>query len=218
MTIAASNVTVRDCVLRTTGETWGVGLARGSHLTVEHNRIQGGSTDGPDRLLVGVKDVYGKVSDVSVQDNDISRASTGIQLDAGLVQGNYVHDLGLTGSDHVNGLTSNGGTETLVIRRNTILNQHTQTDAIGLFQDFGPQGNRWIVDNFLGGGGYTVYAGANPGREATATGIHVVGNRFSSRFSPLSGSFGPVAAWNRGGGNAWRSNTWDATGSVVVEP
>ncbi len=112
MTIAASNVTVRDCVLRTTGETWGVGLARGSHLTVEHNRIQGGSTDGSRPSARGRQGRVRQGLDVSVQDNDISRASTGIQLDAGLVQGNYVHDLGLSGSDHVNGLTSNGGTET----------------------------------------------------------------------------------------------------------
>ena len=218
ITIKASDVAVRDSVLETSGETWGIGLASGEHLTVVHNRIEGGDTDGPTRLLVGIKDLYGEVSDVSVIGNDISRTSTAVQLDAGLVQENYIHDLGQTGDDHVNGLTSNGGDEALVIRGNTILNQHPQTDAIGLFQDFGTQSNRWIVDNFIGGGGYTLYGGANPGSESGATEIHVIGNRFSSSFFASAGSYGPAAAWNPAGGNEWRSNTWDATGGDVPEP
>ena len=139
----------------------------------------------------------------------------GIQVHAGLIEDNYVHDLGLKGDDHVNGFTSNGGTTPLTIRHNTVLNQHGQTDAVSLFQDFGPGATAHHRENLLAGGGYSLYAGANPGKESTATNIVVTNNRFARSFYPRGGFYGPYTAFTAGGGNVWSGNIWDDTGATL---
>ena len=72
-------------------------------------------------------------------------------MGAGLIQDNYIHDLGLTGDDHLNGTTSNGSTTPLAIIHNTVFNPHGQTDAISLFEDFGTEGNVTITGNLVAG-------------------------------------------------------------------
>lgn len=218
LNITADNVTVRDSKLVVSGESFGIALRSVNSVTIERVSITAPSASGPQRLMVGIKDVYSDSTGTLIRRNDISRTATGVQVDAGRIVGNFIHDLGFTGDDHVNGTTSNGGSELLVIRHNTIFNPHDQTDAISLFQDFGPQRNRRIVDNLIAGGGYTLYAGANPGREATATNIIVRRNRFSRALFPNGGFFGPATAYAAGGGNEWSGNVWDTTGATVPRP
>ena len=117
----------------------------------------------------------------------------------------------------MNGVTSNGGSGQLDIVRNTILNSVSQTDAIGLFQDFGVEANRRIDSNLLAGGGYTLYAGS--GTRGKSQNIVVTNNRFSSVYFQRSGYYGPAAAFDRdGGGNVWLRNFWDTNGSAVGTP
>jgi len=116
----------------------------------------------------------------------------------GLIEGNYIHDKGLNSGDHINGVTSNGSTDQLTIRGNTILNRFDQTDAIGLFQDFGVEANRLITGNLLAGGGYTIYGGANE-RFGKTYNIVVTNNRFSTIYFPKARSFGPVAYFDKAG-------------------
>ena len=139
-------------------------------------------------------------------------------MSAGLIEGNYIHDLGFIEGDHVNGTTDNGGSENeLIIRGNTIFNQHPQTDAISLFQDFGGQSDRLIKGNLVAGGGYAIYAGAKAGHPAP-TAIRIVGNRFSRHIYPKAGQFGPLAAFDpAGSGNSFSDNYWDDT-LTPVEP
>jgi hypothetical protein len=103
----------------------------------------------------------------------------------------------------------------LTLHHNTVFNSYSQTDAISLFQDFGPQANRTIDNNLLAGGGYTIYAGANTGKEATATNIHVTNNRISRMYYPQGGSYGPVTAYTSTGGNTFTGNIWDDTSTLV---
>jgi len=95
-------------------------------------------------------------------------------------------------------VTSNGSTDQLTIRGNTILNRFDQTDAIGLFQDFGVEANRLITGNLLAGGGYTIYGGANE-RFGKTYNIVVTNNRFSTIYFPKARSFGPVAYFDKAG-------------------
>ena len=136
-------------------------------------------------------------------------------MDSGIIRRNYVHASGFTAGDHTNGIMSTGGSRPLVIERNTVFVPHDQTDAIGLFQDFGPQSNRRISRNLVAGGGYTIYAGANPGKEDRATDIEVTGNRFARIYFPRSGYWGPVTAYAANEGNVWADNVWDETGRPV---
>lgn len=212
--VVASNVTIRNVRSTAGGESFGISLRHARSTTIEHVEIAGPSTN---RLMVGVKDIYGDSSGTRILASDISGASTAIQMGSGSVVGNYVHDLRLVPGDHVNGLTSNGATGQLDVVNNTILNPISQTDCIGLFQDFGVEANRRIEGNLLAGGGYTLYAGA--GTRGRTSGIVVQNNRFSTLYYPRSGYYGPATAFeSSGSGNVWRGNIWDSTGASVGAP
>ena len=214
--VVANNVTVRNVRMVQGGEGFGISLRHTSGVTIENSVITAPDA-AANRLVVGIKDIYGDATGTRVLANDISRTSTGIQVQSGLVEDNYIHDLGMTGGDHVNGTTANGGnTPQLTLHHNTVFNSYSQTDAISLFQDFGPQANRTIDNNLLAGGGYTIYAGANAGKEATATNIHVTNNRISRMYYPQGGSYGPVTAYTSTGGNTFTGNIWDDTGAAIV--
>ena len=105
----------------------------------------------------------------------------------------------------------------MTINHNTIFNPSSLTDAIMLANDDGPQTNRTITNNLLAGGGYTFYGSGGPSGQATN--IIFTGNRFSNRYFPRSGSFGPVAHWQRSTGNVWANNTWadgPAAGTTIT--
>jgi hypothetical protein len=213
--VTASDVAVRGNRITLTGESFGIALRHTTNVTVEGNTITSPAATGTDRLLVGLKDIYGDASGTKVVANDVSHASTGVQVDSGVIQDNYIHDMGYTSGDHLNGITSNAGSSGLIISHNTVLNNYAQTDAIGLFEDFGPQTNRVINDNLLGGGGYTLYAGANPGGSRTSN-IRITDNRFATVFWPAAGYYGPSTAYDPAGpGNVWSGNTWDSTGDPL---
>jgi hypothetical protein len=214
--ISASDVTVKDVKVETAGRSsFGVSVRHARDVTIEDCTISGRNT-GTGRLMAGVKDIYGDSAGLAVLRDNIRDASTGVQMESGLVEGVYIHDMGYIAGDHINGVTSNGGVRArLTIRHNTILADHDQTDAIGLFEDFGVQTNRVIDDNLLAGGGYAIYGGQDTGGPATSK-IVVTGNRISTMYYPHGGRYGPVAAFNsRGRGNVWFGNVWSHTGNTI---
>ncbi|WP_448071227.1 hypothetical protein [Georgenia yuyongxinii] len=214
--VVADGVVIRDVRITVGGETFGIAIRRANGTTIEDVEI--GPPDSSPRLMVGIKDIYGDAQGTAVRRSEITRTSTGVQLSAGEISDNYIHSMAMSPGDHVNGVTSNGSRSPLRIVHNTVLNSIGQTDAIGLFQDFGIEANREITDNLLAGGGYVVYGGANPDGEPTS-GIRIVGNRFARLYFDAGGALGPVAAFDGSGtGNVWRDNVWDDTGEVIPAP
>jgi hypothetical protein len=210
LVINADNVTLRNVRITNDGEDWGIGLAHTHNTTIHNCQIAPAGT----RLLVGIKDIYGDATGTTIDACNISGTTTGIQTHEGTIENTYIHDLAYQDGDHLNGTTSNGSTEPLTIRHNTIYNQEGQTDAISLFQDFGLEANRTITDNLLAGGGYTIYGGM--GSYGTPTNIVITHNRFARTYYPHSGYWGPIAYFDRTGtGNTWTDNTWDDTGATV---
>ena len=214
--VNASDVTVRHCRITLAGESWGIGLRHSNNVTVDGCEISSPSATGPDRLLVGIKDVYGDTTGSQILRNDISHASTSIQIANGLFQDNYLHDFGFNDGDHLNGVTVGGGDSTaLLVKHNTIFNSYGQTDAISLFQDFGGESNKTIEDNLVAGGGYCIYGGAGG---AQTSNIHILNNRVSPLYFPAGGSYGWLAAWDdTGPNNVVSGNLWDDTGSSADE-
>ena len=219
LTIAANNVTVKD-VQVVTGGAFGIALTHTSGVTIENSTISGlNATTG--RVDVAISDVYGDSTGMTVKDNDISLARVGVQLETGLVQGNYIHAPGYIAGDHTDGIVNmTAGTAPLTIEDNTIFISLSQTSAISLDvvnANGVPIGNKTIENNFLAGGGYAIYAGADLGN--TTTNILIEGNRFGQLYYPKSGQFGPSAYYNHAGtGNVWSGNTWDTTGQAVPTP
>jgi len=217
--ITASNVTIQDDMIVNGGpNAFGISVRHTSNVTIEDSTISGLNT-GTGRVATGVKDIYADSTGLTVLRDNISEFETGVQLEAGTVQNCYIHNAGFIAGDHTNGITSNGGgTGLLTVQHNTILIKRSQTDAVGLFEDFGVQQNRVITDNLLAGGSYSLYGGANPGGTATSN-ITVTNNVFSTIYYPKGGAFGPITYFNSGGtGNNWSANAWDVTGQAVPSP
>lgn len=217
--ITASNVTIKDVKVVTGGpNAFGISVRHTSNVTIEDSTITGRNT-GNGRVMTGVKDIYADSTGLTVLRDDISMAETGVQLEAGTVQDSYIHNTGYIAGDHVNGVTSNGGgTGLLTVQHNTILINRNQTDAVGLFEDFGVQQNRVITGNLLAGGGYSIYGGQNPGGAPTSN-ITITNNRFSTIYYRTAGAYGAAAYFSSAGtGNIWSSNTWDSTAAAVLAP
>lgn len=216
--VTAADVTIRNVRLTAGGEGFGISLRHTKNVTIEDVEIAGRDA-GAGRLMVAIKDIYGDAQGTQVLRTDIGNTGTGVQIYAGLVQDSYIHDMGFKSGDHTNGTTDNGGSRSpLTLRHNTVFNQHPQTDAISLFQDFGTQTNRTIENNLVAGGGYTIYGGANPGGAQTSN-IRIVGNRFSRLYYSNAGSYGYATAFDaRGPGNEWSGNIWDDSGATVPAP
>ena len=193
----------------------GVSLRHTSNVTIENSTISGLDTSG-NRLMVGIKDIYGDATGTVVQNDNIAKTSTAVQIYAGTIQNNYIHNPGMTTGDHVNGVTTNGDDQPLLIQHNTILNNFGQTDAIGLFQDFSTVSNVTINDNFLAGGGYTIYGGS--GTYGKTSHIVVTNNTISTMYHPTGGYYGPATAFDAtGSGNVWSGNTY-STGKAIPAP
>ena len=214
ISVTGSDVTIRNVKVTVGGaNVIAIGLRHAQNVTIEDSTISGLNT-GAGRMMTGVKDVYGDSAGVRVLYDDISKFETGVQVETGLVQDNYIHDPGFLPGDHTNGVTSNGGVTTLLtINHNTILINRGQTDAIGLFEDHGVQQDRRITDNLLAGGSYAIYAGQKRGGPPTSK-IVITGNHISTMFYAHGGDFGCAAHFNsRGRENVWSDNTWN-TASV----
>lgn len=217
--ITASNVTIEDVqVVNGGGSSIGIGLRDVSNVTIEDCTITGLNAAGG-RVMAGIKDINGDSSGITILRDNISRAETGVQIEVGLVQDSYIHNTGYIDGDHVNGITSNGGnTGLLTIQHNTILVDREQTDAIGLFEDFGVQANRVITGNLLGGGGYAIYAGQNPDGPPTSN-IVITDNVISTKYYANGGYYGYVTRFNPGGsGNTWFGNTLNSIVNLVISP
>lgn len=214
--VTASNVTIENVRVLQDGDTWGIGLYHSNNVTISHCEVYSAYGSGANRLEVGIKDIYGDAVGTTIQATNIWHASTGIQISAGLIKDNYIHDMGYVDGDHIDGFASDAGRgEGLTIDHNTILDQMDQTTAIGLFEDFGPQLNAVVENNLIAGGSYSLYGGANTNGQPTSN-IRVIGNRFARLYFPTGGVFGPVASFDPGGtGNVWQGNIWDDTGQII---
>ena len=179
--------------------------------------------------------------------NYISYTTTGIQPNTrgSQVIENYVEKItyyyngipppGESTGKHLNGITFNGGQVNALVLRNKVLLQSpdgagrtvNQTDALSFFQDFGTfpgtgtnsDGSMGyqVRDNFLGGGGYTVYAGMNAGKAVTSVQRMVLsGNQITTQWWTRGGSYGPVTAEPAWGsyGNVKSNNKFAESGQA----
>jgi hypothetical protein len=221
--VFANNVTIENCVIAAGGQsTFPVSVQtdrnnNGNPITsfTIKNCTVSGSDSNMNRASACIKDIYGAATGTLVQACNLYWTSTGIQVYAGKLLDNYIHDLvaNVTYGDHVNGINISGGTTPLLMQHNTILNPHGQTDCIALFQDNAPPAiaNKTINNNLLAGGGYCIYGGQSGSEYAglPATNIVITGNQVSTMYFPKGGAYGPVAYFTPGNsGNKWSGNAW----------
>ena len=119
--INASSVTIKDVQVAAAGD-FGIALTHTKGVTIENSTISGqNATVG--RIGSAIDDEYGDSTGIIIKANNISDFRTAIQISAGLVDANYVHDPGYISGDHTNGFYTNGGTGALTIENNTIFDE-----------------------------------------------------------------------------------------------
>lgn len=149
--IEAPNVTLKNCKITFTGY-WGVYIKPGVTGTiVQDNEINGTGTNN--------EGSHGILGTGTFLRNDIYNVENGITLNGGdtTIRDNYIHDLKASGAPHYDGIEVDGGISNVTIEHNTVLNNHTQTSAVMIDNYFGPVSNVKVDNNYLVGGGYTVY-------------------------------------------------------------
>ena len=151
VTINADNVTLKNCTI-TSGSWAVVNITSGSTgVVVQDCEINGLNAEG-------VRGISGQGTFLR---NDIHNTEDGIYLTGSntLIQDNYIHDLQSDWSGpHYDGIATDGGVSNITIRHNTIINSHGQTSALMLSNYFGSVTNVVVDNNWLEGGGYTVYS------------------------------------------------------------
>ncbi len=215
--VTANNVTLKNDKVVVAGN-YGISLRHTAGVTIENSTVSGtNATSG--RVEYAIDDIYEDSTGIVVSGNNVSDFCHGVQVSAGLVTGNYIHDPGLIAGDHIDGIFDPGFAGALMISGNTILNSFTQTSAISL--DASAAGtlvaNKTVENNLLGGGGYAIYGGDSLGN--TTSNIVIKNNTFSQAYFPKSGQYGPVGYFNPAGtGNVWTGNVWGSSGVTIPSP
>jgi len=201
--IQAPNVTIKNCVI--TSNQWYVVLfdwsTDSSNGTIENCEVYGsGNNIAPGN--------HGIVGGDLVIGNNVHDVEQGLAPDSGsTIQGNYIHDLNNPQSDpHYDGILILGNRSNITITGNTIINQHTQTDAIMIQNPQGPVSNIIIDNNKLIGGGYTVYSDASHGG-GKITGVQITNNHIGG------GLYAPV--YFTGNTPIYSGNVDDTTGQLL---
>ena len=176
---AVSNTLISNCSILYggSGATEGIKLGGGStsiptDTTIRNCTIAGIDTS-TNRLAYGIEDNYANLGSsaipggVLVQGCNIYNCRTSIQLTSGTVIGNYIHDPGLTGDDHVDCFLTQGNSNRatsfangLNITGNTFLCDLSQTSAILLGSSTQSAQYMVVNGNFLAGGSYVIYGGS----------------------------------------------------------
>lgn len=180
--VSANNVTIRNCLI-TASSFWCVFVEEGvTGFRMFDCELDGEGVTGKGFLGTGI-----------VMRCNIHHCADSIGFTAAncLAAGNYLHDNLTNDPDpHYDGMDVTGS-NTLVVH-NTIINPATQTSAIFVENEAAdpeanPTTNIRIADNFLSGGGYTIYTGG-PG----TTDVQFLDNTLTSGFYGYVNEFGPL--------------------------
>lgn len=230
--VEANNVVMSNCRISFAGpggDNFGVSLRHAVNPTVKYCEISGPNPEGgldDDRLTACIKDIYFDCTGTQILYNNLYDCSCGAQMDSGYLYGNYIHNLAANDTDHTNCLlSSDGGTELMWIKHNTLLNQLGQNSAIALYEDnAGHQHDKTVEDNILGGGGYVLYCGGGDhGGWASPENMKFKNNKFTTTLFANGGEIG-IAAYPvplDADGFEWSGNVWldgPDVGDEIVAP
>ncbi len=158
LTIAADNVTIRNCIIRNF-DNWGILSNNADNTRVEYCDIDGSGSTRTSGLGIGGG------TNSAIIGCDISGMVIGIQLfGRAEVKDNFIHDLADTSSNpddrHFDGITVFGGQNGSVIEHNTISMPTGSggTAAVFIKTEFGSIDNVQVRNNLMTGDpSYTVY-------------------------------------------------------------
>ena len=182
------------------------------------SEMRAGSTEGApaDRKNALSRALYLRSERVTVYRSHLTQSADGIQIHApgARVIENLIDDLVYWDGDHNDGIQMLGRGADAEIVRNRIVNPNPQTSALNLI------GERVLVaDNYLSGGGWTLYGGAHHTKRVPGStrGVVIRGNVFGRDHFPKGGNFGPVTGYDTAGAdNDWSGNRWSDGAPIVI--
>jgi hypothetical protein len=178
ITIRAVNVTIRRTKVQCAGY-YGIGSLRGEYTgggaTIEDSEI-----DCLNHNATGIGS-YG----FTARRLNIHNCENGFDIDNNVtVADTYVHDLFTGGAAHADDIQLAGGAN-ITISHNTLLSQ-TPGGNSSIQSNPTLNSNVLVSNNLMAGGTYTLYC-----PNTSSSNYRVVGNRFSTLYSPKSGEYGP---------------------------
>jgi Ca2+-binding RTX toxin-like protein len=210
--INADNVTLENSKV-TSSNYWAVKIQAGAKgVVVQDTEINGVGT--------GNDGSHGIMGQGTFLRNNIYNVENGITLQgSSLLEGNYIHTLKASGSPHYDGIQIDGGISDVVIRNNTVINDHGQTAAIMIDNWFGPISNIKVDGNLLVGGGFTVYSdGQFDG--GTIKGVEFTNNSMGKGQWGYSSFVGNSPVWtgNVMDGHEQMKSLGNQTGGGTIDP
>jgi hypothetical protein len=177
------------------------------------NNLLGCEGSPQQRAGRGVSDVFGEARRMVIRKNNIWNTSNGVTVEReGLVQGNFIHDLGHQPGDHHSGLSNHGGATEVVFDHNTVLlSQEGVSAPIVVYSTFEPARNVTVSRNLLSGGSYCFYGG-DIGETGPAQGrISFTNNRLSKVYGHDGncGIYGELTGFTPDQADEWQGNVWD---------
>src|SRR5947207_3194637 len=136
-----------------------------------------------------------------------------------IIRDSYIHDFVYSDGAHQTAIGSNGGSHYQIIHNNLQCNSNAYgcSSALSFYGD-DTQINDALVQNnlFNTDGSYCTYAGSVSAKPyPKAINVRYLNNLFGRKFKHDCAEFGPVAAYQAGGGNVWTGNVWqDGTGTI----
>jgi hypothetical protein len=210
--ISANNVTIRKCKI-VTGAGTNVGIqvnypVATTGCVIEDCEMYGGGKGG---TIYGV--AWGNYTMRRVNIYGFCHPGQ-VGGDNCTIEDCYMHDPAdnAAGDAHIDTIQIVSGRNT-VIRHNTLENPFGQTAALLASADLGATVNLLVEKNFMAGGGYTMYLTEKPNQKVSGT-IIVKDNRFSKKFFPKGGYYGPTNV-QIAAPYTWTNNVWDDTGLPV---
>ena len=179
--INAQNVTMVNCVIDTTTPWHAILIPDGyTGFTLKNSEINGNGQT--------VNAISGSGTFLN---NDIKGVQNGINIyGASVIENNFIHDMAGGPNSHFDGIENNGASDVQIIH-NTIINDYDQTSAVMLNNEFGSLRNITIDDNYLVGGGYTIYLdGRKGGGAVDDASIRITNNQI------VEGHWGPFAFYD----------------------
>lgn len=144
-----------------------------------------------------------RADNATVFRSHISNAADGIDISGSQVRilQSLIETRAASAGDHNDALQLLGAPDDIEIAGNKILNRNPQTSCLYILGR-----NIRVQSNYLAGGGWTIYGGANNNGhgKGAASAVTVSDTIFGRDFATKSGHFGPVSYWDPS--NTWTNN------------
>lgn len=219
LTIAAKNVTIRNCwIISNFGKgekvngTGVISIAKGASVTIEHCTLDGSNSThagiwyGGEKLTAIGNNIFGTNDGIFAWDSDNF-----------VIKDNFIHNLTRESSNgHIDGFQTEGSKHG-IFQHNTIKISQGQNACVALWNGRMDTDDILVENNLFAGAGFTVYAEdyhpseKEPQGGYSITNIRFINNAFSTEFFPYVGSYG---VWYPRGST---SDTWIRRGNYILQ-